>query len=331
MRRREFITLLGGAAAAWPLAARAQQRERMWRIGVLMNLPSDDPESQARNAAFLQTLGGLGWIVGRNITIDYRWGTATGDLEQIRKSAAELVALAPDVIVAVGALNVAPLRQLTRTIPIVFTRVTDPVGNGFVESLERPGGNATGFALFEFGISPKWLELLKEIAPNVTRAAVVRDSALTASVAQMAAIQSVAPSFRVELRAVDTRDDADIERGIAAFAREPNGGLIVVTGATAIVRRDTIIAAAAKYRLPAVYPSRFFVAAGGLASYGPDTSDSFSLAAGYVNRILKGEKPSDLPVQAPTKYELVINLKTAKALDLDVPATVLARADEVIE
>ena len=300
------------------------------RIGVLMNLSSDDPESQARNAAFLQTLGGLGWIVGRNITIDYRWNT--GDLEQIRKSAAELVALAPDVIVAVGALNVAPLRQLTRTIPIVFTRVTDPVGNGFVESMARPGGNATGFALFEFGISPKWLELLKEIAPNVTRAAVVRDSALTASIAQMAGIQSVAPSFRVELRAVDTRDDADIERGIAAFAREPYGGLIVVTGATAVVRRDTIVAAAAKYRLPAVYPSRVFVAAGGLASYGPDdTIDSFRLTAGYVNRILKGEKPSDLPVQVPTKNELVINLKTAKALDLDVPATVLARADEVIE
>ena len=329
MRRREFMTLLG-AAAAWPLAARAQQA-RMRRIGVLMNLPSDDPESQARNAAFLQTLGGLGWIVGRNITIDYRWGQATGDLEQIRKSAAELVALAPDVIVAVGALNVAPLRQLTRTIPIVFTRVTDPVGNGFVESMARPGGNATGFALFEFGISPKWLELLKEIAPNLTRAAVVRDSAVTASVAQMAAIQGVAPSFRVELRAVDTRDDADIERGIAAFARDPNGGLIVVTGATAIVRRDTIIAAAVKYRLPAVYPSRVFVAAGGLASYGPETIDSFRLAAGYVNRILKGEKPSDLPVQVPTKNELVINLKTAKALDLDVPATVLARADEVFE
>ena len=328
--RREFITLLGCAAAAWPFAARAQQGERVRRIGVLMNLSSDDPESQARNAAFLQTLGGLGWIVGRNITIDYRW--TAGDLEQIRKSAAELVALAPDVIVAVGALNVAPLRQLTRTIPIVFTRVTDPVGNGFVESMARPGGNATGFALFEFGISPKWLELLKEIAPNVTRAAVVRDSALTASIAQMAAIQSVAPSFRVELRAVDTRDDADIERGIAAFARDPNGGLIVVTGATAIVRRDTIIAAAVKYRLPAVYPSRVFVAAGGLVSYGPDdTIDSFRLTAGYVNRILKGEKPSDLPVQVPTKNELVINLKTAKALDLDVPATVLARADEVIE
>ena len=236
------MTLLGGASAAWPVVAWAQQLPQMRRIGVLMNLSSDDPESQARNAAFLQTLGGLGWIVGRNITIDYRWNT--GDLEQIRKSAAELVALAPDIIVAVGALAVAPLRQLTRTIPIVFTRVTDPVGNGFVESMARPGGNATGFALFEFGISPKWLELLKEIAPNVTRAAVVRDSALTASVAQMAAIQSVAPSFRVELRAVDTRDDADIERGIAAFARDPNGGLIVVTGATAIVRRDTIIAAA---------------------------------------------------------------------------------------
>jgi putative ABC transport system substrate-binding protein len=274
-------------------------------------------------------LGGLGWIVGRNITIDYRW--TAGDLEQIRKSAAELVALAPDVIVAVGALNVAPLRQLTRTIPIVFTRVTDPVGNGFVESMDRPGGNASGFALFEFGISPKWLELLKEIAPNVTRAAIVRDSALTASVAQMAAIQSVAPSFRVELRAVDTRDDADIERGIAVFAREPNGGLIVVATATANLRRDTIVSAAAKYRLPAVYASRIFVAAGGLASYGPDTIDSFRLAASYVSRILKGEKPSDLPVQAPTKYELVINLKTAKALGLDVPPTLIARADEVIE
>jgi putative ABC transport system substrate-binding protein len=327
-RRREFLTLLS-AAAAWPIAARAQQPERMRRIGVFMNLPSDDPEGQARNAAFLQTLGGLGWIVGRNMTIEYRW--TSGDLEQIRKSATELVALTPDVIFAVGALDVAPLRQLTRTIPIVFAQVTDPVGNGFVESMARPGGNATGFALFEFGISLKWLELLKEIAPHVTRAAVVRDSALTASIAQMAAIQGVAPSFRVELRAVDTRDAADIERGIAAFAREPNGGLIVVTGSTAIARRDLIIAAAAKHRLPAVYPSRIFAAGGGLASYGPDTINSFRLAAGYVDRILKGEKPADLPVQAPTKYETVVNLKTAKALGLIIPPGVLAIADEVIE
>jgi putative ABC transport system substrate-binding protein len=328
MNRRGFITLIGGAAA-WPLAARAQQRERMRRIGFLMNLNSDDPESQARNAAFLQALGGLGWTVGRNITIDYRW--STGDLEQTRKAAAEIVALAPDVVVAVGALTVAPLRQLTRTIPIVFARVTDPAGNGFVESMARPGGNATGFALFEFGISPKWLELLKELAPRVARAAVLRDPALISSVAQMAAIQGVAPSFRVELSSVDTRDVADIERGIAAFAREPNGGLIVVTGSTAIIHRDLIVAAAAKYRLPAAYPSRYFVTAGGLASYGPDTIDEFRLAAGYVDRILKGEKPSDLPVQSPTKYELVVNLKTAKALDLEVPATLLARADEVIE
>jgi putative tryptophan/tyrosine transport system substrate-binding protein len=328
MKRRKFITLLGGAAA-WPVSARAQQPDRMRRIGVLMNLPSDDPEGQARNAAFLQALGGLGWIVGRNVTIDYRW--TSGDLEQIRRSAAEVVTLAPDVILAVGALDVAPLRQLTRTIPIVFAQVTDPVGNGFVESMARPGGNATGFALSEFGISPKWLELLKEIAPHVTRAAVVRDSALMSSVAQMAAIQGVAPSFRVELRAVDTRDAADIESGIAAFAREPNGGLIVVTGSTAIVGRDLIVAAAAKHRLPAVYPSRVFVAAGGLASYGPDTSNTFRLAAGYVDRILKGEKPADLPVQASTKYQTVLNLKTAKALGLDVPASVLARADEVIE
>jgi len=329
MKRREFMALLGGAAAAWPAAARTQPRERMRRIGVLMNLPSDDPEAQARNAAFLQALGGLGWMVGRNMTIEYRW--TAGDLEQIRKSAAELVALAPDVIVAVGALNVAPLRQLTRTIPIVFAQVTDPVGNGFVESMARPAGNATGFALFEFGISPKWLELLKEIAPRVTRAAVVRDSALTSSIAQMAAIQGVAPTFRVELRTVDTRDPADIERGIAAFAREPNGGLIVVTGATAIGHRDLIVDAAARYRLPAVYASRLFAVAGGLASYAPDPIDPFRLAAGYVDRILKGEKPSDLPVQSPTKYALVINLKTAKALGLDVPATLLVRADEVIE
>jgi putative tryptophan/tyrosine transport system substrate-binding protein len=257
MRRRDFITLLGGAAAAWPLEARTQQRERVRRIGFLMNLASDDPESQARNAAFLQALGGLGWTVGRNITIDYRW--TTGDLEQARKAAAEIVSLAPDVIVAVGALTAAPLRQLTRTIPIIFARVTDPVGNGFVESMARPGGNATGFALFEFGISPKWLELLKEIAPRITRAAVLRDSALTSSVAQMAAIQGVAPSFSIEISLVDTRDGADIERGIAAFARVPNGGLIVVTGSTAIVRRDVIVAAAAKHRLPAVYPSRFFL------------------------------------------------------------------------
>jgi ABC-type uncharacterized transport system substrate-binding protein len=329
MRRREFITLLGCASAAWPFAVRAQQRERMRRIGVLMNLAADDAQSMARISAFLQGLQQLGWTDGRNVLIDYRWGA--GDPERIRKSATELLALAPDVILAIGAITVGPLQQLSRTVPIVFANVTDPVGAGIVASLARPGGNATGFINFEYGISAKWLELLKQIAPRMARAAVLRDPTIIASISQFAAIQSVAPSLGVELTPIDTRNAGDIERSIAAFAREPGSGLIVVTGTSAIVHRQLIIALAARDRLPAVYPFRYYVADGGLMSYGPDSIDFFRRAAGYVDRILKGEKPADLPVQAPTKYELVINLKTAKALGLDVPPTLLARADEVIE
>jgi putative ABC transport system substrate-binding protein len=329
MRRREFITLLGCALAAWPFAVRAQQRERMRRIGVLMNLAADDAQSMARISAFLQGLQQLGWTDGRNVMIDYRWGA--GDPERIRKSATELLALAPDVILAIGAITVGPLQQLSRTVPIVFANVTDPVGAGIVASLARPGGNATGFINFEYGISAKWLELLKQIAPRMARAAVLRDPTIIASISQFAAIQSVAPSLGVELTPIDTRNAGDIERSIAAFAREPGSGLIVVTGTSAIVHRQLIIALAARDRLPAVYPFRYYVADGGLMSYGPDSIDFFRRAAGYVDRILKGEKPADLPVQAPVKYELAINLKTARALGLDVPPTLLARADEVIE
>jgi ABC-type uncharacterized transport system substrate-binding protein len=329
MRRREFITLLGCASAAWPFAVRAQQRERMRRIGVLMNLAADDAQSMARISAFLQGLQQLGWTDGRNVMIDYRWGA--GDPERIRKSATELLALAPDVILAIGAITVGPLQQLSRPVPIVFANVTDPVGAGIVASLARPGGNATGFINFEYGISAKWLELLKQIAPRMARAAVLRDPTIIASISQFAAIQSVAPSLGVELTPIDTRNAGDIERSIAAFAREPGSGLIVVTGTSAIVHRQLIIALAARDRLPAVYPFRYYVADGGLMSYGPDSIDFFRRAAGYVDRILKGEKPADLPVQAPVKYELAINLKTARALGLDVPPTLLARADEVIE
>src|SRR5262245_21197744 len=328
MRRRAFITLLGGAAA-WPLAARAQQRERMRRIGVLMSLAADDPESPVRLTAFVQALQELGWTDGRNVRIDTRWGS--GDADRIRISVAELVALAPDVILAVGGTVVGPLLQATRTVPIVFTQTADPVGAGFVASLARPGGNATGFTLFEFGTSTKWLELLKEIAPGVTRAAVIRDAAIPAGVGQFAVIQAAASSFGVELRAVDARESGEIERAVTALARERHGGLIVTATAVAVAHRDQIVALAAQHKLPAVYFQRFFVNAGGLISYGPDSIDPHRRAAGYVDRILKGEKPADLPVQAPTKYELAINLKTAKALGLDVPATLLARADEVIE
>jgi ABC-type uncharacterized transport system substrate-binding protein len=328
MRRREFITLLGGAVA-WPRAARAQQPERMRRIGVLMNLGSDDAEGQARNAAFLQGLQELGWTVGRNVRIEYRWGA--GDAELFRRHASELVALAPDVILAGGGAVVPSLLQATRTVPIVFTGTPDPVGAGFVESLARPGGNATGFTIFEYGTSGKWLELLKEIAPHVTRAAVIRDPAIAAGVGQLGAIQFVAPSLGVELRPLGVRDAGEIERVVTAFARSSNGGLIVTGSALAVVHRELITTLAARYRLPAVFPSRSFVTVGGLISYGPDSIDPYRQAAGYVDRILKGEKPADLPVQAPTKYELVINLKTAKALGLDVPPTLLARADEVIE
>ena len=328
MNRRALITMLGGAAA-WPLAARAQQDGRMRRVGVLLHLAADDPEGQARIAAFTQGLQELRWTIGRNVRIDYRW--AAGDAERGRKYAAELVALAPDVILAAGGAVVAPLLQATRTVPIVFAQTPDPVGAGFVASLARPGGNATGFMIFEFGMGGKWLELLKEIAPRVTRAAVLRDAALAAGTGQLGAIQSVAPSFGVELSPIDVRDAGEIERAVTAFARSPNDGLLVTGSALATVHRDLIVALAARHRLPAVYTFRLFVAGGGLISYGPDSIDPYRQAAGYVDRILKGEKPADLPVQAPTKYELVINLKTAKELGLEVPPTLLARADEVIE
>jgi putative ABC transport system substrate-binding protein len=327
--RRKFLATLGGAAATWPLVARAQQPERMRRIGVLMNLGSDDAEGQARNAAFLQGLQELGWTVGRNVRIEYRWGA--GDAELFRRYASELVALAPDVILAGGGAVVPSLLQATRTVPIVFTGTPDPVGAGFVESLARPGGNATGFTIYEYGISGKWLELLKEIAPHVTRAAVIRDPAIAAGLGQWGAIQSVAPALGVELRPLGVRDAGEIERAITAFAHSPNGGLIVTGSALAIVHRELITTLAARYRLPAVYTLPLMANAGGLISYGPDSIDPYRRAAGYVDRILKGEKPADLPVQAPTRYELVINLKTAKALGLTVPATLLARADEVIE
>jgi len=329
MRRRDFITLLGGAAVAWPLAARAQQVERMRRVGVLMPSAEDDPEGQSRLRAFVQGLQQSGWTDGRNLRIDIRWGA--GDAERIRRYAAELAALAPDVILAGAGAVIPSLLQATRTVPIVFTQTPDPVGAGFVESLARPGGNVTGFTTFEYGISAKWLELLKEIAPRVTRAAVIRDAAIASGTGQWGALQSVAPSFGVELSPVNMLDAGEIERALAAFARSPNGGLIVAASTLAIVHHEPIITLAARYRLPAVYSGRFFVTAGGLTSYGPDSIDPHRRAAGYVDRILKGEKPADLPVQAPTNYELAINLKTARTLGLDVPATLLARADEVID
>jgi ABC-type uncharacterized transport system substrate-binding protein len=329
MQRRAFITLLGGAVAAWPLAARAQQPERMRRIGVLMSLAADDSEGQARITAFVQGLQELGWTVGRNVRIDYRW--AAGDAERIRRYAAELAALAPDVILAHGGAVIPSLLQATRTVPIVFTQTPDPVGAGFVNSLARPGGNVTGFTIFEYGISAKWLELLKEIAPRVTRAAVIRDAAIASGTGQWGALQSVAPSFGIELSPVNMLDAGEIERAVAAFARSPNGGLILTGSTLAVVHRELIVGLAAQHKLPAVYYSRYFVTDGGLISYWPDSIDPHRRAASYVDRILKGEKPADLPVQAPTKYELVINLKTARALGLDVPPMLLARADEVIE
>jgi ABC-type uncharacterized transport system substrate-binding protein len=330
MKRREFITLLGGAVAAWPLAARAQQPERMRRIGVLMASAADDSESQARIAAFLQGLAQLGWTEGRNMRIDTRWATTNAD--DLRRHAAELAALAPDVILSgTGTATVAPLLQATRTVPIVFTIVIDPVGSGFVASLARPGGNATGFVMFEYGLSGKWLELLKQIAPGVTRVAVLRDPAIASGIGQFAAIQAVAPSLGVELSPVDVRDAPEIEHAVTAFARSGNGGLIVTASGPASLHRNLIVTLAARHKLPAVYGSHHMVTAGGLISYSTDLIDQFRRAAGYVDRILKGEKPADLPVQAPTKYELVVNLKTAKALGLDLPASVLARADEVIE
>ena len=328
MRRRELITLVAGAAA-WPIGARAQQPGGIRRIGVLINLTADDPEGQARLTAFLQGLQELGWTDGRNVRIDTRWGGGSADT--VRRYASELVALASDIILASGGSVTGPLLQVTRTVPIVFTLTPDPVGAGYVDSLARPGGNATGFTGFEYGMTAKWLELLKEIAPRVTRAAVLRDPALPQGIGQFAVVQSVAPTFGVELRPVDVRDAGEIERAVAAFARTPNGGLIVTASGLAIVHRDLILTLAARHLLPAVYFQRFFVSGGGLISYGADTIDQHRRAAAYVDRILKGEKPADLPVQTPTKYELAINLKTAKALGLEVPSTLLARADEVIE
>jgi putative ABC transport system substrate-binding protein len=330
MKRREFIRLLGGAAAAWPLAAtHAQQFDRMRRIGVFAGSGANDLEAKPRLAAFLQELQKLGWTAGRNVRIDTRW--AAGNAAATRKYAAELVALAPDVILAGGAAALGPLLQATRTVPIVFTIVPDPVGAGFVDSLARPGGNATGFMQFEYSLSGKWLALLKEIAPGVTRAAVLRDAAITAGIGQFAVIQSVAPAVGVDVRPINVRDAPEIERAVTAFARSSNGGLIVTASALSSMHRNLIITLAARHKLPAVYFARYCVTGGGLISYGADFIDQYRRAAGYVDRILNGEKPADLPVQAPTKYELVINLKTAKALGLIVPPTLLARAHEVIE
>jgi putative tryptophan/tyrosine transport system substrate-binding protein len=326
MKRREFITLVGGAVA-WPLAARAQQPDRMRQIGVLVNLASDDPEAQARVGAFLQGLQEYGWAIGRNVRVEYRWAANPGSVPGY---AAELVALAPDVIVANAVPSVWALQRVTRTLPIVFVAATEPVGSGLVESMARPGGNATGFSSAEFGTSAKWLELLKEIAPGVRRVAVLQD-APTGGASQFAAIQAVAGTFGVALSSLAVSDVGEIERSVAAFARSSDGGLIVTRGQPTITHRDPIVKLAAQHRLPAVYPLRLFIAAGGLISYGPDVVDQYRRAAGYVDRILKGEKPADLPVQAPTKYELAINLKTAKALGLTVPDTLLVRADEVIE
>jgi putative ABC transport system substrate-binding protein len=331
MRRREFISLFGGAAVSsvsWPLAARAQQGERMRRIGVLVNIVADTQDLLGRLAAFRQTLQQLGWTDGGNVQIVYRF--AEGDPERLRSYAAELIALAPDAILATGSPSVAELQRVTRTVPIVFVTVADPVGAGFVDSLARPRGNLTGFDQFEYSLSGKWLELLKEVAPRVTRVAVIRSPTNPSGIGQFAAIQTVAPSLGVELRPVDVRDAGEIERAITAFARSPADGLIV-TSAGASVRRDLIVALAARHRLPAVYPFRFYATVGGLLSYGPDFLDQYRRAAGYVDRILKGEKPADLPVQQPTRFELVVNLKTATALGLEVPPTLLARADEVIE
>jgi putative ABC transport system substrate-binding protein len=330
MNRRGFITMLGGAAAARPQAGWAQPSGRMRRIGILAHLPSDDADAQSCNAALLQGLQELGWAVGRNVRIDYRWGASNFDPERMHKGAVELVALAPDVVVATTVPIVLALQQVSRTVPIVFAAAIDPVGAGLVASLARPGGNATGFTMFEYGISAKWLELLKEISPGVKRVAVLREPTV-AGIGQLAAMQTAAPSFQMELQPIDARDVGEFERVLADFAGAPNGGLIVPLSTSAETHRTRIMALADRHRLPAVYPRRVDAALGGLISYGPDQINQYRQAASYVDRILKGENPADLPVQHPTKYELVINLKTAKALGLTVPETLLARADEVIE
>ena len=328
MRRRKFITLIGGAAM-WPLATRAQQSERVRRIGVLLQAVKSDPESQIRIKAFVKGLEQFGWTEGRNLQLDYRW--AGGNSDDIRKHAADLVALAPDVLVAAGSATVGALQQSTRTVPIVFATVGDPVGAGFVESLARPGGNITGFAIFEYAIGAKWLELLREISPRTTRVAVLRDPSVATGPGQFGAIQTAAPSLRMEISPVNMRDASELGRALTAFAQSPNGGLIVSGTPLAQLHRNLIITLAARHKLPAVYFERFFVVDGGLISYGADFVDQYRRAGGYVHRILNGEKPADLPVQAPTKYERVINLKTAKALDLTVPPSLLARADAIVE
>lgn len=330
VRRREFIRLIGGAAAI-PLAAYAQQGQRMRRVAVFSSAATDtsDPEGQANIDAFLQALQQFGWTRGQNVQIDHRVGG--NNAERMRKQAAELAALAPDVIISAGASSMGPLLQATRNVPVVFVNVADPVGAGYADSLGRPGGNATGFMAFEYSLSGKWLELLKQIAPAVTRAGILRDATITSGTGQFAVIQSVAPSVGIDVSPISVRDAVEIERGVAAFARSVNGGLIVTASAATVFHREQIITLAARHKLPAVYPRRLYVTDGGLISYGADIRDQFRRAAGYVDRILKGEKPADMPVQAPTKYELSINLKTAKALGLTIPPTVLARADEVIE
>jgi putative ABC transport system substrate-binding protein len=330
MRRRDFITLLGVAAAAWPPAARAQQAARIRRIGVLASYREGDPEATARITGFVQRLQESGWTVGGDLRIDYRW--AAGDLDRERRLAAELVALAPDVLLAATGPTLEALLQVTRTIPIVFTSVIDPVGSGLVESLAHPGGNATGFTNIEWGVSGKWPDLLKQIAPRITRIAVIRDPSVPSGSGQLGAIQAAAASLGLDSRPIDSRDSAGIERTVSTFAQQPNGGLILTLSATGVLNRSATIAAAARYKLPAIYPAGFYVSDdGGLMSYGPNGIELWRLAAGYVDRILRGEKPADLPVQAPTKYELVINLKTARALGLSVPDTLLAIADEVVE
>ena len=329
MRRRDFIKVIAGAATTWPVAARAQQAERMRRVGVLSGLAESDVSAQPMVAAFESALAKLGWTRGRNVVIEYRWGGS--DANTIRRRAAELAALAPDVIFVSGGRGLELLLQATRSVPIVFAIVPDPLGSGFIESLSRPGGNATGFLMFEYSLAGKWLELLKEIAPNVTRAAVLRDPAIAAGTGQFAVIQSVAPSRGVEVIPLNMRNAAEIERAVGSFARSGNDGLIVTAGVAALTARELIPSLAAKHKLPAIYPARDFVKSGGLISYAADFIDQYRSTASYVDRILRGEKPADMPVQAPTKYELVVNLKTAKALGLTVPASVLARADQVIE